>query len=194
MAPKTSDNTPPTRTPLRSKTFCTRSRNLKAPAQPERREGLLQELVRKARKPVVLFIDEAYDIYGHTLNGLKWLMELILTLDDCKPLHVTLPVSGHGLPFRADAPAVDAGGQGLRDVARRTRARFLGPRRPGGGVGFLVSMALVGAAVAVSYRSRSATLRDMARVSTPVMVATDTPVNVRPNDTAALAVIPPWAQ
>ena len=51
--------------------------NLKAPAQPERRERLLQERVRKARKPVVLFIDEAHDIHGHTLNGLKRLMELI---------------------------------------------------------------------------------------------------------------------
>ena len=30
----------------------------------------------KARKPVVLFIDEAHDIHGHTLNGLKRLMEL----------------------------------------------------------------------------------------------------------------------
>ena len=34
-------------------------------------------MVRKARKPVVLFIDEAHDIHGHTLNGLKRLMELI---------------------------------------------------------------------------------------------------------------------
>ena len=55
----------------------------------------------------------------------------------------------YGSPFRADAPAVDAGGQGLRDVACRTGAWFLGPRRPGFGIGFLVSMALVGAAVAV---------------------------------------------
>ncbi|MDE2988517.1 MAG: AAA family ATPase [Chloroflexota bacterium] len=51
--------------------------HLKAPAQPERRERLLQEMVRKVRKPVVLFIDEAHDIHGHTLNGLKRLMELI---------------------------------------------------------------------------------------------------------------------
>ena len=51
--------------------------NLKAPAQPERREHLLQEMVSKARKPVVLFIDEAHDIHDHTLNGLKRLMEVI---------------------------------------------------------------------------------------------------------------------
>ena len=55
----------------------------------------------------------------------------------------------HGSPFRANAPAVDTGGQGLRDVARRTGARLLGFRRPGVGVGFHFSMALVGAAVAV---------------------------------------------
>ena len=51
--------------------------NLNAPSQPERRERLLQEIVRKARKPVVLFIDEAHAIHGNTLNGLKRLMELI---------------------------------------------------------------------------------------------------------------------
>ena len=51
--------------------------NLQAPALPERRKRLLQEMVRKARKPVVLFIDEAHDIDGHTLNGLKPLMEFI---------------------------------------------------------------------------------------------------------------------
>ena len=51
--------------------------NLKAPIQPEPRKRLLQELVRKARKSVVLFIDEAPDIHGHTLNGLKRLMEFI---------------------------------------------------------------------------------------------------------------------
>ena len=32
---------------------------------------------RPGRSPVVLFIDEAHDIHGHTLNGLKRLMELI---------------------------------------------------------------------------------------------------------------------
>ncbi len=46
-------------------------------SRPERRERLLQERVRKAHKPVVLFIDEAHDIHGNTLNGLKRLMELV---------------------------------------------------------------------------------------------------------------------
>lgn len=51
--------------------------NFKTPTQPERRERLLQELLRKMRKPVVLFIDEAHDIHGNTLNGLKRLVEMI---------------------------------------------------------------------------------------------------------------------
>ena len=51
--------------------------NLKAPTQPERRGRLLQKMVRKARKPVVLFIDEAHDIHSHTFNVLKRLMEII---------------------------------------------------------------------------------------------------------------------
>ena len=51
--------------------------DFKVPKQPERRERVLQELFAKARKPVVLFIDEAHDLHGHTLNGLKRLVETI---------------------------------------------------------------------------------------------------------------------
>lgn len=51
--------------------------DLKVPTQPERRERALQELISRAKKPVVLFIDEAHDLHGHTLNGLKRLMEII---------------------------------------------------------------------------------------------------------------------
>lgn len=50
---------------------------MKVPTQPERRERMLQDLVRAARKPVVLFIDEAHDLHGNTLTGLKRLMEMI---------------------------------------------------------------------------------------------------------------------
>lgn len=50
---------------------------MKVPAQPERRERMLQDQIRAARKPVVLFIDEAHDLHGHTLTGLKRLMEMI---------------------------------------------------------------------------------------------------------------------
>lgn len=48
----------------------------KVPTQAERRERLLQEAIKAAKKPVVLFIDEAHDLHGNTLNGLKRLMEL----------------------------------------------------------------------------------------------------------------------
>ncbi len=51
--------------------------DMKVPTQPERRERLLQEAVAEAKKPVVLFIDEAHDLHGNTLNGLKRLMEII---------------------------------------------------------------------------------------------------------------------
>ena len=51
--------------------------DMKVPTQPEKRERLLQELFRKQRKPVVLFIDEAHDLHGNTLVGLKRLTEII---------------------------------------------------------------------------------------------------------------------
>jgi type II secretory pathway predicted ATPase ExeA len=50
---------------------------MKVPTQPERRERLLQEAIKTAKKPVVLFIDEAHDLHGNTLNGLKRLMEIV---------------------------------------------------------------------------------------------------------------------
>ena len=50
---------------------------MKVPTQPERRERLLQEAIKAAKKPVVLFIDEAHDLHGNTLNGLKRLMEIV---------------------------------------------------------------------------------------------------------------------
>ncbi len=49
----------------------------KVPTQPEKRERLLQELFRKRKKPVVLFCDEAHDLHGNTLTGLKRLMEIV---------------------------------------------------------------------------------------------------------------------
>jgi type II secretory pathway predicted ATPase ExeA len=45
--------------------------------QGERRERDLQDLFRRGRKPVVLFVDEAHDLHGKTLIGLKRLMEVI---------------------------------------------------------------------------------------------------------------------
>lgn len=46
-------------------------------SQGERRERDLRELVRKSKRPVALFIDEAHDLSVHTLTGLKRLMEVV---------------------------------------------------------------------------------------------------------------------
>lgn len=47
------------------------------PKQGERRERELQEMVKKGKRPVALFVDEAHDLNGHTLIGLKRLMEVV---------------------------------------------------------------------------------------------------------------------
>ena len=47
------------------------------PTQPERRERALLELIKKRRKPIALFVDEAHDIHGKTLIGLKRLIEVV---------------------------------------------------------------------------------------------------------------------
>lgn len=52
-------------------------KEFKVPSQPEKRERKLRELIRKRQKPVALFIDEAHDLHGKTLIGLKRLMEVI---------------------------------------------------------------------------------------------------------------------
>jgi type II secretory pathway predicted ATPase ExeA len=49
----------------------------KIPGQGEKRERELQQLVRRRRKPVALFVDEAHDLHGKTLVGLKRLMEVV---------------------------------------------------------------------------------------------------------------------
>lgn len=47
------------------------------PTQSEKRERSLREIIRKRKKPVVLFIDEAHDLQNKTLVSLKRLMEMI---------------------------------------------------------------------------------------------------------------------
>lgn len=47
------------------------------PKQGERRERELQELVKKGKRPVALFVDEAHDLNGNALTGLKRLMEVV---------------------------------------------------------------------------------------------------------------------
>ena|GEM_PF-409796 len=52
-------------------------KQIRIPTQGEKRERDLRELVRKNKRPVALFVDEAHDLNGHTLTGLKRLMELV---------------------------------------------------------------------------------------------------------------------
>ena len=52
-------------------------KQVRIPTQGEKRERDLRELVRKNKRPVALFVDEAHDLNGHTLTGLKRLMELV---------------------------------------------------------------------------------------------------------------------
>jgi type II secretory pathway predicted ATPase ExeA len=47
------------------------------PSQGERRERELRNLIRKRRKPVALFVDEAHDLHPKTLRGLKRLSEVV---------------------------------------------------------------------------------------------------------------------
>jgi type II secretory pathway predicted ATPase ExeA len=52
-------------------------KNFQIPPQGEKRERDLRELVRKSKRTVALFIDEAHDLSSQTLTGLKRLMEVV---------------------------------------------------------------------------------------------------------------------
>ena len=52
-------------------------REPRIPSFAERRERELRELIRKTKRPVALFIDEAHDLHNNTLIGLKRLMEVV---------------------------------------------------------------------------------------------------------------------
>jgi len=54
----------------------TPEKTVKISSQSERRERDLQELFRRAKKLVALFIDDAHDLHPRTLTALKRLMEL----------------------------------------------------------------------------------------------------------------------
>src|SRR6266702_1901315 len=49
---------------------------LRIPTQSEKRERDLRDLVKKGKRPVVLFVDEAHDLTRHTLTDLKRLLEV----------------------------------------------------------------------------------------------------------------------
>ena len=54
-----------------------RTRSREYPRGEAGRERDLQELFRRGRKPVALFVDEAHDLHAKTLTGLKRLMEVV---------------------------------------------------------------------------------------------------------------------
>ncbi|WP_343668457.1 hypothetical protein [Paraburkholderia heleia] len=52
-------------------------KQIRIPTQGEKRERDFRELARKSKRPVALFVEEAHDLNGNTLIGLKRLMELV---------------------------------------------------------------------------------------------------------------------
>jgi type II secretory pathway predicted ATPase ExeA len=52
-------------------------KEVKIPSSGEKRERELRELIRKGKKPVALFVDEAHDLHSSTLTGLKRLIEVV---------------------------------------------------------------------------------------------------------------------
>lgn len=69
----------------------TPDKQVQIPKQGERRERELRELVRKGKRPIALFVDEAHDLNGHTLTGLKRLMEVVEDGDG----RLSVILSGH---------------------------------------------------------------------------------------------------
>jgi type II secretory pathway predicted ATPase ExeA len=68
-----------------------KDKKITIPSQPEIRERELSLLLRKAKKPVALFVDEAHDLFYSTLTGLKRLIELA---EDSGSL-LSLVLAGH---------------------------------------------------------------------------------------------------
>jgi len=52
-------------------------KEIKIPTQGEKRERELRDLIKKGKKPVVLFVDEAHDLHYSTLTGIKRLIEVV---------------------------------------------------------------------------------------------------------------------
>nr|WP_272819488.1 AAA family ATPase [Scytonema hofmannii] len=52
-------------------------KEIKIPKDGEKRERELRDLIRKGKKPVALFVDEAHDLHYSTLKGLKRLIEIV---------------------------------------------------------------------------------------------------------------------
>ncbi|MGU2293260.1 hypothetical protein BANRA_06237 [Pseudomonas aeruginosa] len=68
-------------------------KQVRIPTQIEKRDRELYELVKKSKRPVALFVDEAHDLNGHTLTGLKRLLELVE--DDSGRRRLSIVLAGH---------------------------------------------------------------------------------------------------
>ena len=66
-------------------------KELKIPTQVEKKERKLQELIKKRKMPVALFINKAHDLRGNTLIGLKRLIEMV---QDCGGI-MSVVLAGH---------------------------------------------------------------------------------------------------
>ncbi len=58
-------------------------KKIRVPTRTEDRERELQELVKKSKRPVALFIDDAHALKDDTLTGLKRLMEVVESDGGC---------------------------------------------------------------------------------------------------------------
>jgi type II secretory pathway predicted ATPase ExeA len=52
-------------------------KEVKVPTKPEKRERELNDLIKSKKKPVLLCVDEAHDLYYQTLTKIKRLMEVV---------------------------------------------------------------------------------------------------------------------
>lgn len=52
-------------------------KEIKIPKDGEKRERELRNLIKKGKKPVALFVDEAHDLHYSRLTGLKRLIEVV---------------------------------------------------------------------------------------------------------------------
>ncbi len=59
---------------------------IRIPTQSEKRERDLRALVKKGKRPVGLFVDEAHDLTRHTLTDLTRLMEVVEDGDGTLPI------------------------------------------------------------------------------------------------------------
>ncbi len=69
----------------------TTEKDFKIPTQPELRERVLRDLVKRRQKSVALFVDDAHDLQTKTLVGLKRLIEVVRDGGG----HLSVVLAGH---------------------------------------------------------------------------------------------------